>query len=346
MVVASPNRRKAWDGGNQLFDLTAAGGTDVWAVGTSGDTLVEHLGHSGWKIVRTPVLPTTGVHTLYAASGTGAGDVWAVGDGGGGTEELPLVEHWDGAVWRVVASFGWGAHPRQGVLTDVAAIAPDDAWVVGYLTPSGRTLLERWDGSRWHRLDAGIRSGWLRAVSASDASNVWALGSRRLGASFVERWNGSTWKVVSFGPKLPAGAAFYDVLALGPKDVWLAGDVRATAAQAGGALTAHWDGSAWSYPVMPDVAGADLLVALTSNGTDVWAVGSTLTDPSGASATLIERWNGSAWHVESSQNPGPDINALRGVASTGGSVWAAGTFEPANDAPRTLIERLCLLCAR
>jgi len=346
MFVASPNQRGAGPGGNQLYDVASPDGTAVWAVGTSGQTLAEFLGPNGWEVVRTPRSAAADSSTLRAVAGTSASDVWAVGDRTlKGSRRHPLIERWDGAVWRVVP----GAVAIYGALRDVVAIAPDDAWAVGsrLTTTPNAALLEDWNGSGWLPVEGAARPGSLVAVSASDGSNVWAAGTAANGSAFVERWNGSTWNEVPLGPKLPPGARLSDVLVLGPKDAWLAGRVAATAADAGSALTAHWDGSSWSYPAMPDVAGADALASLTAHGSELWAVGSTSSpDPSGGSATLIEHWNGSAWQVQTSPDPGPNVNRLEGVASTGGSIWAVGTFEPANGVPRTLIERLCLVCAR
>jgi hypothetical protein len=75
-------------------------------------------------------------------------DVWAVGSGNPFTSSTtpPIVAHWDGVHWHVVAGVLSRA-PDIGSdgLHAITALAPDDVWVAG---EDG--LIEHWDGTRWH----------------------------------------------------------------------------------------------------------------------------------------------------------------------------------------------------
>ena len=60
----------------------------------------------------------------------------------GSTGFAGVIEHWDGLAWSVVP----GAYQGNSTLSAVAAIAPDDVWVVGDRSGLQGTLLEHWDG--------------------------------------------------------------------------------------------------------------------------------------------------------------------------------------------------------
>src|SRR5437899_949601 len=80
---------------------------DVWAVeyltkpnpgGTQ--TLIEHWDGSQWTMVSSPN-PGSVRDELYGVAAISANDVWAVGDSfnGGNSNNLTLIEHWDGTSW-------------------------------------------------------------------------------------------------------------------------------------------------------------------------------------------------------------------------------------------------------
>ena len=58
---------------------------------------------SGWRVVFHSTSKTTNV--LYSVAAVSRGDAWAVGAraGSGGSEDQPLVMHWNGTSWKSVA---------------------------------------------------------------------------------------------------------------------------------------------------------------------------------------------------------------------------------------------------
>src|SRR5947208_651039 len=81
-----------------------------------------------------------------------------------------LIEHWDGSAWSIVQD-----GTREGWLSTVTAIAPDDVWVVGSTNYVGQGLIEHWDVTTWAKtlLDDAV---FLRSVTAINQSDVWAVG--------------------------------------------------------------------------------------------------------------------------------------------------------------------------
>src|SRR5207237_796431 len=79
---------------------------DLWAVGRSEQTLVEHWDGTLWSVIPSPNV-STGGDILYDVSALTVNDAWAVGawrqPGPGGIRQT-LTEHWDGTQWTVVSS--------------------------------------------------------------------------------------------------------------------------------------------------------------------------------------------------------------------------------------------------
>jgi hypothetical protein len=81
------------------------------------------------------------------------------------------------------------------------------------------------------------------------------------------------------------------------------------------AVTAHWDGSIWSF--VPDDAplGTTLRSVVAIATDDVWAVGLGVT----------EHWDGKQWTLIPSTNPGQG-SLYRVAAASGADVWAVGSY--------------------
>jgi hypothetical protein len=158
--------------------------------------------------VVTSPSPSSTANDLYAVSATSANDVWAVGYQNGSSNQ-PLIEHWNGSAWSVVASptLAQGAQ-----LTGVKAISASDAWAVGWQKNSAGALLTlalHWNGSAWGIVSTPNLStaygsqNVLRGVTALSSSNVWAGGMWENGSTGSQHrtltlhWNGSSWSVVS-----------------------------------------------------------------------------------------------------------------------------------------------------
>ncbi len=131
-------------GGYELFDVSAQGADDVWAVGKRGHdaeatkSLIEHWDGSSWAIVPSPNDAGGSANVLSGVSADSESDAWAVGN--------QLVTHWDGSVWSLVKPAS-----RFQDLNSVSAISPDDAWAVGIRNGAEVQQIERWDGTAWRR---------------------------------------------------------------------------------------------------------------------------------------------------------------------------------------------------
>lgn len=228
-----------------------------------------------------------------------------------------------GLSWRVVPS------PGLGRLFDIAAVAADDMWAVGYAggSPGGETLTVRWNGSHWLRIPSpNTRSSEnrLRGIAAFAADDVWAVGDAA-GRALALHWDGASWSIV---PTPRSNASVDGLTVVGgtsPHDIWAVGSSWTATTTESAARTdtfiLHWDGTAWSlsansivgiqHPMLRDV------VALSS--TDVWAVGS---DSEGA---LIVRWDGATWtNVPHPARGGRRSSLYAMTALSANDIWAVG----------------------
>jgi hypothetical protein len=219
-----------------------------------------------------------------AVDGVSANDVWAVG----AANRVPLIEHWDGASWKIVPT----RKPGQGdsELTGVAALATDDIWVVGSFRRarggSRRALVEHWDGRSWRVIPTPGEE--LTDVDARSRRDVWAVGSP---INLVEHWNGERWKVV---PSRHSSGIGLGVSALSRRDVWAVGlgSGRRPAIE-------HWNGISLTSQSSPGVGckpkkgcgpDTELDDVVAVSPTEVWAVGSAERGL-GIRQALVERYS-------------------------------------------------------
>jgi hypothetical protein len=283
-----------------------------------------------WHIA--PVPPKADA-TLTAIDGQTEDDIWAVGRhvSQRGLWKT-LVEHWDGAAWRLMPT----AHP--GVLSDlwgVAALSRNDVWAVGdyFDGVHQRALIEHWDGTAWTLVpgaDLGTENASLRAVAAVSAGDIWAVGVHSTGGgsdhALIEHWDGLVWTAAELGP---AAAALHGVAAASASDVWAVGSGEL------GTLTEHWDGRTWTVVPSPNTIDESVLRAVVTAGSgEVWAVGHSF-NPSAEDFfqyTLAEHWDGAIWSIAPSPNVAPPPrkrldDTLGGVAArTALDVWAVGDY--------------------
>lgn len=131
-IVPSPSPGQTQ---NTLYGVAALASNDVWAAGysyTSGSpsrTLIEYWDGSAWQVVPSPNMLNKS-NTLEGMGAIAPDDVWAVGFSlqGSTLDAEPIVEHWDGTQWSMVA-----LPPVEGggTLLGVAGVASTDVWAVG-----------------------------------------------------------------------------------------------------------------------------------------------------------------------------------------------------------------------
>jgi hypothetical protein len=292
-----------------------------------------------WKVIGS-TNPGTGSE-LRAVTAVSPKDVWAVGWFADPITDSsrPLVQHWDGERWTIVAA---AAPEALGLLQSVDAASSDDVWAVGStLTElqSSRALALHRDGRAWDtvRVPKPERGRFvstvLTDVVAIDADDAWAVGywSSIPDASpspLIEHWNGRRWRPVP-NPDLGTWSELHGMAATGPDDVWAVGNTEVLVGNAfySRALVEHWDGKAWKVVRMPVVArrqpygleGVD-----TRSSSDAWAVGAITR---GADVvTLAFHWDGDRWSRVPTIDPSAEFQLLGGVAiAARHRVWAVGS---------------------
>lgn len=203
-----------------LDKVVATGPSSVWVVSTGQEnsatglpSLIAHWNGTRWQEVP---LPFGRSDPLSGFGATAGDDAWAVGSYARGGNEAAkfsrgLAAHWNGRSWRLTH-----VPIRQGdnnaVLTDVAAVGPDDAWALGesqqlklshdgFSATAPVALLEHWNGQDW-RVAPGtappIYDG-RPAIAATADGSAWALGTCFYD-NFVVRWTGSAWVPASHPP--------------------------------------------------------------------------------------------------------------------------------------------------
>ncbi len=219
-----------------------------------------------------------------------------------------------------------------GQLFGVAATSASNAWAVGQVSGSGKTIILRWNGTAWKRVPSPTPKGGgaLYAVAATSASNAWAVGASDAppGTTQILHWNGTAWKHVP-SPTPKGGGALFGVAATSASNVWAVGCAGNCFQGFGGikTLILHWNGTTWKQVPSPSpAAGSDLSSVAAASASNAWAVGCTAFCflSSAAPDTVILHWNGTAWK----QQPSPalaKVGALNGVAATSASnAWAVG----------------------
>jgi hypothetical protein len=167
----------------ELLGITAAGKDNLWAVGYNDTrTLVMRPVGDDWTVVPSPNR-CGGHNVLRGVAAAAADDVWAVG---GCKEDAntvdapyqPLITHWDGTAWTLVPVPAAVDALPDALLTDVTALAPDNAWAVGSYQDGA--LLLHWDGSAWTGSTLpspdpaqAFTAGHLAAVSPD---TIWLVG--------------------------------------------------------------------------------------------------------------------------------------------------------------------------
>ena len=124
---------------------------------------------------------------LLSVTATPAGDLWAVGAAARPQQRgaFPLIEHYDGTSWSIVAS------PTtffDSNLEGVAAVSANDVWAVGHARtpPTWQPLPMHWDGASWTQMQADPAtpaSSRLLAVSTAGARQLWAVGDSFVGST-------------------------------------------------------------------------------------------------------------------------------------------------------------------
>lgn len=300
--------------GVTLTDITALSPTDRWTVGSSTVTATSTMPHSltahwdgvSWHIVPTPDKTTLrDDYHLTAVDALSAHEVWAVGSHRYIPESGILDGHtttyimrYDGNAWSAVPSPSPTTAGSVGVLTDVDMVSATDGWAVGsrgsmdgnlHVTDNA-PLIMRWQAGQWTQMAIPPMLGYLNAVHASAADDVWAVGNAGLVDSrpLVMHWDGIEWSVMD-SPAFSVHGWLNDVTSVSGTDVWAVGQ-RYQSITGGVPLALHLvDGQWQEVPTAPLIGRTAATVAVLSP-TDVWIAGYSF--KSGEDHNLVEHWDG------------------------------------------------------
>ena len=216
---------------------------------------------------------------LNALAFTPDGQAWAAGDDG-------ILLHREGQAWTETSS------PASHPFYDLSFSSALSGWVVG----DGAQVLH-WNGNEWNETlpyhgpgeGPGGSTQVLYAVDAYTDSDVWMVGAMKgidgKNSPYALHWNGKELIEENAFPECNCG--LNSVLVVNRDNVFAAGGSDL------GAITFHWDGTAWSSTLVP---GADHLYSLSQaiDGS-IWAGGIEVArDQSDARGTLFH-WDGTQW---------------------------------------------------
>lgn len=292
---------------SSLYGVAALSKTEAWAVGfslTQGEyvTLVEHWDGSSWTEIPSPSPGGPSGSFLKAVSARSANDVWAVGY----TQDGTLVEHWDGSRWSVIDSPGGASTQLNGV----SAVASNEVFAVGNTQGAmSRTFIVRWNGSTWKQmrdgaLDKAGHGNRLDGVSASSATDAWAVGTNiryrdYTALPLIEHWDGAVWqRVAGVHPGGHPGTRLTGVSALSPRDVWAVGFFGLDDEGSYQAFIEHWDGHewTWTHTKRPDGSRDDSTVGIDAlSPSRAWAAGAYTNLEESLTNSLTQNWNGQRW---------------------------------------------------
>jgi hypothetical protein len=274
--------RTGLSGENTLLGVKAVSATDVWVVGDhvagigAYDTLAAHWNGTTWTREPTPNGNPGGFNHLYGVAAAG-GTVWAVGtyvDPNSSINRRKLILQRTGGSWRVSPAPTVAAYEN---LAAVDATGSADAWAVGSADSDIQSLSAplvpltlRWNGTRWVSMSVpATGSTALAGVDARTPSDVWAVGSSRIGNDtqpYAAHFDGTSWRHVAT-PTLAGGGELSDVVALSPSNVVAVGRSN------GDPLVLRWNGSSWTREGTPGSANPYLTGAAAAGPNAVWAVG-------------------------------------------------------------------------
>jgi hypothetical protein len=244
---------------------------------------------TAWKQAAAP----TGAKRNDAITSISCADsshCWAVGVRYQGSNQLSLIEAYQGKRWAVQSSPSTADSVTgydQDELSGIACPSTTDCWAVGQYFDSGEVpLLEHYDGADWTTV-AGPSGGnppsyqaSLYGVTCVSTSDCWAVGTGA-GLPLVEQFNGSSWSIVqSQQAGNTSEADTLDAVSCSSADsCWAVGDqdFNDTSSQVTGQpLIESYSGSSWTVVQSPSLRTQtqNQLASVSCPGADsCWAVG-------------------------------------------------------------------------
>ncbi len=231
--VSSPQ----FQNGSIFTGISAVSSQSIYASGwfvNDASTLilpmVAHWSGASWSLLATPTPPSDTFATKISALSDS--DIWLVGYSlGQQFTNRTFAMHFNGTSWTIVPTPNVGGGDNK--LSDVVAVAANDAWAVGSSDNGGeQTLIEHWNGSAWSVVPSPNASpslgNRLFGIGALSATSVWACGSffdpdgSNNQSPLIAHWDGMQW---TLSPTAPLGNSdtLFGVATLPPNLVFLCG---------------------------------------------------------------------------------------------------------------------------
>jgi hypothetical protein len=263
----------------------------------------------------------------------------------------PVAAVWNGFLGKAsVASQAVPLPPGAtfGELSGVSCTSVSACVAVGDFgdATGGGALAERWDGSRWQLIQAGLAVGGtsavFSAVSCSSATFCMAVGSHG-SAELVATWNGSTWLFVLASNFNAVPVAALNGVSCTADGACMAVGQQSNPLVSGGSLTLglKWIRGQFFLQNIANLSSTvNVLHAVSCiSASDCLAVGH-YQDFRGQQDTLAEHWDGTSWSFEATPNPVGTVPDLQGVScSSAATCTAVGIFKTFSRTFDTLAER-------
>jgi hypothetical protein len=228
---------------SELHAVSCASTSSCFAVGTTNisgrgiQTLAVRWNGARWSVTSTPSQNQARVNELDGVSCPTATNCFAVGTYIRGVQGPPLVEHWNGTSWSLVAPAA-----ASGVLRSVSCTSVTNCYAAGSPRVANDVFIEHWNGTSWSIANAAapVQSEDiidLYAVSCSRPNQCFATGGyTSSGGSdpLFERWDGAHWR-----PAPTSGPAGFEIhgVACRSNTFCVAIDVN---------IVDRWNGSTWT----------------------------------------------------------------------------------------------------
>jgi hypothetical protein len=238
-------------GGQVSGTLTAGTPKAAWSVWTGqGFTAVDRWNGSAWRQVAVPAKLISAVRSAVAFDGNTTGNFWLFN-----SSHPVQALRYSGTTWATQRIPSWAlrkqARGGYDVVTKVfGSYADSRVWVFSL---NAGAYAAHYNGHAWHKETLPETP---LAVDVDASNDIWAVGARE-----IMHWNpfNGGWHTMSLPPMppgggiLPEGSIQYTQLtAASPADVWLVGQITATAGPARNVWFAqHWNGKSWGFNVAP-----------------------------------------------------------------------------------------------
>lgn len=352
-LVFPPGNSALYD--SELLAVSCPASSSCVAVGNQRfqsspyeQTLAEHWDGNSWAFVATANVnhgPQTNV--LSDVTCVSDSDCWAVGYHNY-SNNLTLVEHWDGMQWSVVGSPNSGN--TSSSLSGVTCNSQSDCWAVGYYYSGGypQTLIEHWNGVEWSITpspNASAGSNSLVSVTCASPIDCWAVGGWAAFGfgprtqTLTVHWNGVSWTILPSPNVGTQDTYIRSVSCASGDDCWAVGSYNSGFANQ--TLIERWNGVLWTIASSPNNGISTNVLNSVSclSSQDCWTVGYYQDVPLNRAQTLVQHWNGASWQIVPSPNSSPtQFNVLNGIDCVSASeCWAVGYHDSTYTV--TLIER-------